>query len=124
MTILIDDFVSGDDLEIERTVTAIPSGLLITTAEFMVKKRYSDADDSAIISKLATTVFQSTIGWVEDTGADTSGLIHFYLTPDDTSLLVGYSEYPYSIRIVFNNGNVYTRETGLIVATPAVNRGT
>lgn len=122
ITFRIEDFVAFDDFEIERTVSVIPSGAILQTAWFTVKKKFTDDDANAIISKIATST-QTSGGWIEDTGADGTGLVHFYLTPSETGLLVPYSEYPYSIKTKLVSGIVTTPESGLIVASPAVRKG-
>ena len=120
----IDDFVNGDDLEIERTITGVPSGILVERAWFMVKHKYTDIDDDAIISKLATSINTADQGWVADDGSgDGEATIRFYLTPADTELLYAYSEYPYSIKVKLDNDRVNTPELGLIVAYPWVKQG-
>jgi len=120
----IDDFVNGDDLEIERTITSIPSGVMIEAAWFMVKRNYSDPDSKAIISKLATHSNTAGQGWIFDDGLDDSeATVRFYLTPADTELLYAYSEYPYSIKIKLDNERLNTPELGVIVAYPWVKQG-
>jgi len=119
----IDDFVNGDDLEIERTLTAIPSGTLVDTAWFMVKHKYTDADTDAIISKVATLVDTAGQGYIVTAGSNGIATIKFYLTPADTELLYAYSEYPYSIKILLDNDKVNTPEIGSIVAYPWVKQG-
>ena len=119
----IDSFVAGDDLEIERNVSSIPVGITITTAWFMVKRKFTDLDATAIITKTITIVNTVNIGWVEDNGADTSGLIRFYITQAETALLTPLSDYQYSIKIKFSNDKVNTPERGVIIAEPAVKKG-
>lgn len=120
----IDNFVNGDDLEIERTITSIPSGVLIESAWFMVKRNYNDTDDKAIISKLATHSNTANQGWIFDDGAnDGEATVRFYLTPADTEVLYAYSQYPYSIKIKLDNGRFNTPELGVIVAYPWVKQG-
>jgi len=120
----IDDFVNGDDLEIERTITSIPNGVLIESAWFMVKRNYSDPDERAIISKVATHSNTAGQGWILDDGlGDGEATVRFYLTPADTELLYAYSEYPYSIKIKLDNGRLNTPELGTIVAYPWVKQG-
>lgn len=120
----IDDFVNGDDLEIERTITSIPSGVLIESAWFMVKHDYNDLDSQAIISKLATSINTIGQGWIIDLSAsDGTATVRFYLTPADTQLLYPYSEYPYSIKIKLDNGKINTPEIGIIVAYPWIKQG-
>jgi len=119
----IDDFVAGDDLEIERTISSIPSGILIQTAWFMVKRKFEDSDATALISKTITVINTASIGWIEDTGADGIGLIRFYITQTETALLTPFSEYQYSIKIKLDNGKVNTPERGVMIAEPAVKKG-
>jgi hypothetical protein len=119
----IDDFVSGDDLEIERSITSIPDGVIISTAWFMVKRKFSDTDAHALISKTITATNTVNVGWIEDTGIDGDGLIRFYLTAAETVLLTPLSEYQYSIKLKLDNDKVNTPERGVIVAEPAVKQG-
>ena len=120
----IDSFVSGDDLEVVRTIAGIPEGVVLSTAWLMVKRKYSDPDSKALISKTITNSNTSGIGWIQDDGSlDGDGVILFYLTPAETALLTPLSEYPYSIKIKLDNGKVNTPETGKIVALPAVKQG-
>lgn len=123
ITFKIEDFVAFDDHEIQRTIGSIPSGTTLQTVWFTIKKKFTDLDSSAILTKTATSS-QTASGWIEDTGADGTGLVHFYLTPAETGILVPYSEYPYSIKTRLVSGIVTTPETGLIIASPAVRRGT
>lgn len=118
----INDFVNGDDLEIERTIT-IPSGTLISAAWFMVKRSVLHEDAQALISKSITTTTVSGVGVIQDTGiTDAIALLLFWLTPTDTNILTPFSEYPYSIKVALNNNKVYTPERGVIVADPAVKK--
>jgi hypothetical protein len=120
---IINDFVAGDDLEIERSISSIPEGISINTAWFMVKRKFSDPDIKAIISKTITNSNTPDIGWIEDTGSDGDGLIRFYLTQADTAILTPLSEYQYSIKLSLDNGKVNTPERGQIIAEPAVKKG-
>lgn len=119
----IDDFVAGDDLEIERSITSIPEGITIDTAWFMVKRKFTDLDSAALITKTITSIDTTDVGWIEDTGADGDGLIRFYITPDETVLLTPLSEYQYSIKLKLDNDKLNTPERGVMVAEPAVKTG-
>jgi|SwirhirootsSR3_FD_contig_41_13080324_length_1798_multi_3_in_0_out_0_3 hypothetical protein len=119
----IDDFVANDDLEIERTISSIPDGITIDTAWFMVKRKFTDSDDAALISKTISPSNTADVGWIEDIGTDGEGLIRFYLTQAETALLTPFSEYQYSIKLLLNNDKVNTPERGVMIAEPAVKRG-
>lgn len=120
---VINDFVAGDDLEIERGISSIPEGISIEKAWFMVKRKFSDPDNKAIISKTITSINTIDVGWIEDVGTDGDGLIRFYLTQTDTAVLTPLSEYQYSIKLLLDNGKVNTPERGVIIAEPAVKQG-
>ncbi len=120
---IINDFVAGDDLEIERAISSIPDGIEITTAWFMVKSRFTDTDDEALISKTITNANTADQGWIEDVGTDGDGLIRFYLTQAETAILTPLSEYQYSIKLSFDNDKVNTPERGVMIAEPAVKQG-
>lgn len=119
----IDDFVAGDDLEIERSISSIPDGVELSTAWFMVKRKFTDDDTAALITKTITSSNTPDVGWIEDTGLDGDGLIRFYITQDETAILTAFSEYQYSIKIKMDNDKVNTPERGVMIAEPAVKEG-
>lgn len=117
----ISGFVVGDDLELYRTITAIPSGQILQTAWFTVKKTFAATYTNALIRKRITNTQSLSSGWIEDTGSTSLvGILRFYLSPEDTLTLHPQSEYPYDIQIALDNGDIYTPETGVIVALPQV----
>ncbi len=118
----ITNFVAGDDLSIERTITAIPTSTTISGAWFTVKRKYTDLDAGALIQKFITAIAEDDVGHIDDTGADGTGHLIFLLTPDDTILLTPLSEYKYDIQVRLDTGMINTPETGVIVAFPQVTR--
>lgn len=120
----ITDFIRGDTLTVERTITLIPSGELLATAWFTIKRKYTDNDVNAVLQKVITSVDTATVGWIDDTGADGTGHILFYLTAANTALLNAFSEYKYDIQVKLSGGAIYTPESGTIVAFPQVTQNT
>lgn len=116
----IANFVAGDNLSVERTITTIPSGITISGAWFTIKRKYSDLDTVALVQKYITTTFQNGIGYIDDTGADGIGHLIFSLTPSDTVLLTPLSEYKYDIQVRLSSGQINTPESGVIIAFPQV----
>lgn len=116
----IADFVIGDTLSIERTITTVPSGTTIANAWLTIKRKYSDVDNSAIIQKAITPDLQATVGQIDDTGADGTGHLIFTLIPADTLLLAPLSAYKYDIQIKLSNGVISTPELGTITGLPQV----
>lgn len=118
----IDDFAIGDDLAIERTIESIPDSITLATAWFMVKRKLSDVDADALITKTITAVANND-GHISDTGIDGTGILTFYLTSIETALLTPLRDYKYSIKIKMSNDKVYTPEVGLLTAYPTVKLG-
>jgi hypothetical protein len=116
----IAQFVAGDHLSIERTITAVPSGQTIAQAWFTIKRKYSDTDNAALVQKVITPILQANIGHIDDTGADGTGHLIFSLTPADTAALTPLSDYRYDIQTKLSNGTINTPEVGTITAFPQV----
>jgi len=111
------EITAGDDFDIIRTVTNIPSGQTVSSATLTIV-RY-EGDSSAVIEKEITSTLNSA-GQITDTGADTTGSFYFILTSVDTSLLKPGNTYYYDIEIITNASKKYTAETGTInVKIPA-----
>ena len=121
---VINALVIGDDLTIERTITALPSGVSLLQAWFTVKRGYADIDSAAVFQKTITIVSQIGIGVIDDTGS-TDGIGHFmfYLTPVDTVKLYPLSEYKYDIQVRLSDGVIATPESGVIIGLPQVTLG-
>lgn len=115
----ITNFVAGDDFTIERTITAVPSGQTITNAWFTVKRKISDSDGLAVFQKTITSAANGD-GQIDDTGADQTGHVVFYLLAADTELLTPYSDYRYDIQVKLSGGGISTPELGVITAFPQI----
>lgn len=118
----IKGHVAGDDLEVRRTVTAIPSGQTLTNADFVVQNQ----DGTTFLTKSITASNQSGIGQIEDDGTtDQIGEIRFDLTSANTLLFQDEIVRHYQIRVKSSADKFYTVEEGLIkfvgsVVTPAI----
>lgn len=113
---IIDNFVMGDTFDTTHSIT-VPSGVLIDTAWFMVKRSYADIDSAAIISKTLLS------GAVQDRGMSGTGSVTFSLTSEETAVLTAYSEYPYSVKVKYTDDTIKTAELGKISAYPWVKQG-
>jgi len=118
----IKGIVAGDDLEVRRNVTAIPSGQTLTNADFVVTSQAG----VTFLTKSITLSNQSGIGQIEDDGTgDQIGVIRFDLTSANTLLFQDEIVRHYQIRVKTSAGKFYTVEEGLIkfvgsVVTPAI----
>ena len=117
----IENFVSGDDLQITRTITNVPSGGLLTKVWFTVKLLWSDTDTDAVIQKEITTSNVAGTGQITDDGAgDQSAAVRFDLTDTDTAKLQKGLTFLYDIQVLTDGGAIYTPEIGTITAKQGV----
>lgn len=107
----INNFVVGDDLDIERTISNIPTGQTITKAWLTIKE--IEAGSTAVLSKEITSVATSS-GVISDTGADTVGVVTFTLTAAETALFSAGNWLYYDIQVKTSGGKIYTPEKGRI----------
>lgn len=119
-----DGLVLGDDFDVTRPITDLPSGVTISKAYFTVKSNESDLDAAAIFQKTITSVLDNAEGQITDTGADGTGSVTFYLQAADTVLMTADVEYVYDIQLVLSNARLNTPEKGLISGTGQVTRAT
>jgi len=122
LTIEITGFVVGDDLEIRRTVTDLPSP--IESAWLTLKHYPSQPDGEARLqTKITTTDVPGTGHIVEPGGPGTDGDLRFDLTQTDTEGL-GAKRYVHDIQIKLATGKVYTIEKGTLELTAGVTEAT
>lgn len=119
----IAGFVAGDDLEIDRTISNIPSGQHVTAAWLTIKAAATDSDAEAIIQKMINAADTPGVGQVTDDGG-TSGIaaVRFDLTADDTQLLVPLQDYVFDLQVETDSGKIYTPDIGVMRAETQVTR--
>ena len=118
LEIQITGFVVGDDLEIRRTVTALPAA--IETAWLTLKRYAAQPDEEAKLQKRITTTDVPGTGLVVEAGGPgTDGDVRFDLTQTDTADL-GARKYVHDIQVRLTSGKVYTIEKGTIQLTAGV----
>lgn len=121
----IENFVSGDDLQITRTITNVPSGALLTKAWFTVKFQWSATDTNTVIQKEITTVDVAGTGHITDDGSgDQTAAVRFDLPSADTLKLQKGLEYLYDIQVLTDGGAIYTPEMGKITAKQGITAST
>jgi len=122
LTVEITGFVAGDDLEIRRTVTDLPSP--IESAWLTLKHYPSQPDDEAKLQKKITTTNVPGSGHVVEAGGPgTDGDLRFDLTQADTTSL-GAKQYVHDIQVKIGTGKVYTIEKGTLELTAGVKETT
>lgn len=116
---VLEDFVIGNDYDIERDVTHVPDTTLVL-GWFTLKKKLSDADTAALVHKRITPTAQSGIGQITDTGSDGTGIVLFQLTALETAGLLANRTYYYDITVKTSTGKTYTVEVGRVTPIPRV----
>ena len=104
---IITDFATGDDLDIIRTITNVPSGQLISTASLVVREL--EASTTAILTKTITTT-------LTPDGVITANQLLFVLSGGNTLLLNPGNYVYHHIVLRTNAGKEYTPEKGRIFA--------
>jgi hypothetical protein len=112
----IDDLVVGDDYDVTREITGIPSGALLTDAWFTLKAFGAATTDTALIEKTISASASASQGQITDTGASGTGQLFFSLSATETALITPDQLYEYDIQVLSNTGKYSTREKGLLLA--------
>lgn len=120
----ISGFVRGDDLDIVRSITNIPSGQVVSKMWLTIKNRFTDTDAQAVIQKIITSAQTTGQGVISNIGASGTAAALFTLTHDDTILLRADREYFYDVQLLTDADKIYTPENGVIVALPSVTSAT
>jgi hypothetical protein len=110
--------VVGDDLDIERTVTQIPSGQSVDYAWFTV--RFYERSLTTILAKEITPTLTPD-GVIGNTVSGTV-LLTFTLSGMDTSLFEPENTLHYDIQLQTSAGKIYTPETGALIAKIQITR--
>lgn len=110
----IDNVVAGDDVQITRTITSVPSSETLTDGWFTVKEHPDDLDADAIISKQITPSNVAGTGHITDTGADGTGAVRFDLADTDTAKLTPGRDYYWDVQVKTSGGAIYTPTAGKI----------
>jgi len=106
--------VSGDAIDITRTITNIPSPQVLATAWLTIKTDRTAADTAAIIQKEISSGGVAGIGTITDTGGDGTGSVRFALGSSDTGSLTPAITYFYDIQVKTDTDNLFTPEVGII----------
>jgi len=112
----ITDFVAGDALDVNRTVTDIPTGRTLTKAWLTFKRNRYQSDSDALLQKTITPS-QTSSGQITDTGSSGTGQVTFQLSSAETLALPIEVDTPYEIKVLTDANKPYTLEQGVYRAT-------
>lgn len=119
----IDGFVVGDDLEVRRAVTDIPTGQTLTKAWLTIKTSLSQLDSEITQKVITTTDVPGTGAILDDGTGDAAGVLRFDLSPADT---VKYAKqrirqvFYFDIQVQTSGGKLYTPFKGTVDGEPQV----
>lgn len=116
----IENLVAGDDLEVTRTITKVPSGTTLSNATLTVKGAAADDDAEAVFQKKITTTDVPGTGQITNDGASGTGAVRFDITDVDSGLMDPGRDYVYDIQVKTAVGGIYTPEIGKIKAKQGV----
>ena len=111
----ITGLVVGDNMDVIRTITGIPSGQVLTDGWLTIKENPDDPDEDAIIQKHITTDYVAGEGQITDDGeTDQEGEAIFELTAANTALFQAGYRYHYDIQFKTDADKIGTLEIGTI----------
>lgn len=117
MTTLIEGFIAGDDLDIERDVTGVTITDPLVKAWLTIKTSSSVADPGTIQKVITTSLVvgtgQITQDGSEEDGNGTASLL-FQLTAANTTTLGTSIRYYYDVQVKTSSGKIYTADVGRI----------
>lgn len=111
----IQQYVRGNDLDVIRTVTVVPTGQTLTEAWLRVN---AVSAGTQVFQKHITPTLVAGEGQIEDTGAgDGIAIIRFEVTATDGLLTTGGTVaaptlHPYGIQVKTSGGKIYEFELG------------
>jgi hypothetical protein len=112
----IQQMIRGNDLDVIRTVSGIPTGQTITDGWLRVNV---PASSTQLFEKHVTPTLVAGEGQVEDTGSgDGIGLIRFEVTAVNSLLMTGGTalapvNHAYGVQVKTSGGKIYEFEQGV-----------
>lgn len=127
MTTLIEGYVSGDDLDIQRDVTNVAPTDPLTKAWFTVKRFYGDAEPG-VLQKVITTAQVVGTGQITQDGSENNGngtaSLLFELTAANTLALGTADTFHFDVQVKTAGGKLYTADTGRLELLAQVTEAT
>lgn len=116
--------VAGDDLDVRRTVTGIPTAQTMTKAWLTLKRAVDDADPG-LLQKVITPAPVGGVGHIVDDGTgDGAGELLFQLTAANTLALPVNQYIAYDIKVLTSGNKIYTVEQGRYSSVPRLTQAT
>jgi hypothetical protein len=109
----ITGLAAGEDWDIIRDITGVPSGTNINTAKLVVKEDWPTPDTDALITVNITPAYQANVGGISN--ADGLWTLRFQVTKLATSALtIGH---PYVFRVSYTTDTGFTKvpERGILI---------
>lgn len=121
---IITNFAVGDDFDVERTITGVPSSATLVQAWLTVKNRITDADAQAVFQVSIASAYVAGSGQITDTGADGTGEVRFEVTKANSLLLTPGKGYHFDVQVESSTGKIYTPYAGTMRGSRQVTRAT
>jgi hypothetical protein len=115
--------VAGDDLDVTRTVTNVPTGQTLSKAWLTLKSKLTDADPG-LLQKVIVPGAVGGQGQITDTGVSGTGSLLFQLTGGNTLALPIGIDVKYDIKVLTSAGKIYTVEQGIYLSASRVTAAT
>ena len=118
----IKELVSGDDIDIERTITGVPDSDTLAKAWMTIKILPTDADPGLLQKTITSSLTAD--GQITDTGADTIGAVVFLIVPADGATIGIDVKRVFDIQVKTTAGKIFTAVKGTIILEQGITETT
>lgn len=127
MTTLIEGYVAGDDLDIQRDVTNVAPTDPVTKAWFTVKRFYGDAEPG-VLQKIITTAQLVGTGQITQDGSENNGngtaSLLFQVSATETLALGTADDFHFDVQVLTSGGKKYTPDIGRLILVAQITEAT
>ena len=122
MSTVIEGFISGDDLDIERDVLNVTVTDPLIKAWLTIKTAQSGIADPGTLQKIITTTASAGTGHIVQSGSagngDGTASLRFELTAANTAALGHAIRYFFDVQVKTGSGKIKTVDKGTILFDP------
>ena len=118
----IKELVSGDDIDIERTITGVPDSDTLAKAWMTIKSLPTDADPGLLQKTITSSLTAD--GQITDTGANTIGVVVFLIVPADGATIGIGVKRVFDIQVKTTAGKIFTAVKGTIILEQGITETT
>lgn len=118
----IRNVIAGDNFQIVRAVSNLPSGESAVKAWFTVKTKFNQTDAGSELQKTISEDDTPGTGFIENSSPLAYATLRFDIAGADWDTIVAGKLYRYDIKLKTSSGGIYTVENGTFLADEQVTK--